>query len=213
MQIALNGQDWCEGLGVVSAPFSSTKRALEFFFGEAPGGIARPMMSRLAAPAVGAGSGLSGVDGAHQAGRIGQKLVACGPLYEAVLTVQFAPERMPCSCGNRCCSGFELNRRRQEALDYVSQAALVPLAGCVSHYRLRRGLVERAFGRDVTLSELVDLCNVSRGLASDHNAKIVAWLKGVRKGVGKPMTVGVIDLAFQAVDERLRAAGIVGVRF
>ena len=192
------------------ALFGSAHAALTFAFNFSGQAYDRPMMNRMAAPSIGTGKGLSGLDGAAQAGMVRAELRALGPLYEACLIAKVAPQGIPCECTRSCCSGTRANPEWQEAIGTLTKISVAALAGCVSHYRLRQGIIHRCFGEKTTLQALADLCDVSRDLANDHNAKVVTWLKGAPTRRGQQPIVGVEQQAWEAIEMRLRDAGMVG---
>ena len=159
------------------ALFSSAHSALVFTFNFSMGYYDRPAMNKMAAPAFGTGKGLSGLDGAAQAGFIRAELQSMGLLTEAFLTARIAPRSTVCECRHACCSGHTPNREWVDAIDILSRHALSKLSGCLSHGQLRKAIVQRYFGVDIGLSEAADKCGVNKNTATDHNAKITAAFK------------------------------------
>ena len=72
-------------------PFDSYIDALIFAFNASSENYDRPYMNRVAAPAVGSGRGLGGLDGAAQAGMIRAEVRDLGRMREAILLARFAP--------------------------------------------------------------------------------------------------------------------------
>lgn len=188
--------------------FKSSHDALVFALNYAGQAYERPMMNRLSDTPRPAGKGLSGLDGAAQSGMLRAELSSAGGLYEAVMIARYAPHALPCDCKRSCCSGKKPNQEWLEAISTITQHATSALAGKVSNRRLREGIIRKYFGEKVSLQDLAEACGVNRDTASDHNSRVVAWLRGSKPGAKKVM-VGVEHQAFVAVDERLRAAGVI----
>ncbi|MDR0770814.1 MAG: DNA-binding protein [Burkholderiales bacterium] len=178
------------------ALFSSSHNALLFAFSYSLQQRAPSPMDRLfRTPRT--GKGLSGLDGAAQAGMIRAELEAVGEYAVAVLTSRVAPRSISCECRRPCCCGHRANPEWSDAIGWLAMYMVRELAGTATHYRLRRGSVERYFGVGVKLGALADLCGVHRNTAGEHNAKIMAALKKEE------------SRAWRAIDDRLQAAGVV----
>ena len=193
---------------VGDALFSSAHAALTFAFNFSSQAYDRPMMNRMADGPARSGKGLVGLDGAGQAGMIRREIAALGQLREAIITACFAPQSLPCSCRRPCCSGQTINTEWSDAIGVITQAAVGQLSGCISNHRLRRGIVEKAFGAKVSISDLAVACGVSRDTASAHNEKLVAWLRGSKRRLSAE-DFGIVDMAKSAATERLLCAGFV----
>lgn len=181
------------------ALFSSAHSALLFAFNASMQQYDRPIINRMAAQDIGSGKGLAGLDGAAQAGMIRAELKAIGRLHEAILIARIAPRSTPCTCRAPCCSGRRPNREWNEALDWLSDyVRTTARAGRTSDYRIRRGCVEMFFGSSMTVSRLAHLCGVTRNTVGAHFARVRKLLK---EEEGRAQI---------AIDERLRAAGIIG---
>lgn len=194
--------------------FESAHSALVFAFNFSGQCYDRPMMNRLAAPALGSGKGLASLDGAGQSGMIRAELAAIGKLGEAVLTARVAPRSIPCQCRSSCCSGQRANRDWADAIAYLSeQARTTALAGCTSNGLLRREYVVRYFTRKadrVSLEAIAERHGIARNTVSAHAAKVAAWLGGKTASKGEVVAPGLEAIAFDVIDERLRAVGMVG---
>jgi len=169
------------------------------------------MMNRMAAPAVGTGKGLAGLDGAGQAGMIRREVSELGPLFEAVLIARIAPRSMPCPCRRPCCSGKAQNREWSEAISFLADAARTnALSGCTSNGMMRREYVVRYFtpkDHRVDLEKLAERFSINRDTVGAHNLKVAIWLGGRRKG--KDVTPGVETIAENAIEDCLRSLGVV----
>ena len=158
--------------------FRTPQDALIFAFNYSMQQQGRPLADRMAAPAARTGKGLSGNDGAGQAGMVRRELAFLQEIELAVLIARFAPRAMPCACRNACCSGYRPNPEWLDAIRVLEQAALEQLAGHLSHYRLRRRLVEKAVGLKVEIKALARECGVNEKTVAAHWRIIKIWMHG-----------------------------------
>ena len=86
-----------------------------------------------------------------------------------------------CSCKHVCCSGKVPNQERVDAIAVLCHEAMSHVAGGLSHFALRKGIIERYFGERVKVDDLADLCGVHRTTVMAHSEKITRWLKGVNR--------------------------------
>lgn len=188
--------------------FKSAHAALVFALNYSMQQYDRPLLNRIAsgeltagmAPA--GGKGLSGLDGAAQAGMIRNELAQLSPIQQAALVASIAPQQLPCDCRVSCCSGWKINQEWANAMSALTTAAAAgALSGCLSNGRLRSMLIQRLFGAKVTLSKLAEDHRVDERTVSAHHAKLKRWLFG---GAGE---VGLHQQARQALTQRLRACG------
>ena len=194
--------------------FESAHGALVFAFNFSGQCYDRPMMNRLASPAVGSGKGLVGLDGVAQAGMIRAEVQTLGKLAEAIIIARIAPRSVPCHCRSACCAGHRPNKEWTDAIsvlaDYVRTTAL---AGCTSNGMLRREYVVRYFTRKddrISLEALADKHDIHRDTASSHAAKVALLLGGTHPKKGKPSVHGLESAAMDAIEDRLRGIGMVG---
>lgn len=196
---------------MMSPLFTSAHAALTFAYRYSAQQYDRPLMNKLADKGSRSGKGLAGVDGAGQAGMIKREVRELGALYEALVIATYAPPTAPCACRAACCAGEKPHRDWSEAIHLITMEATSQLSGRLSHYALRRGIVERQFGVKRLLSELATRCGVDRDTASHHNALVTAWLSGDKKRSGPNVRVGEIARAVAAAGDRLTQAGMIGV--
>jgi hypothetical protein len=191
------------------ALFSSAHAAMVFAFNFSGQQYDKSMMARMASTPGRAGKGLGGLDGAAQAGMIRAELAHLCELHASILIARVAPPTVPCECRHACCSGHKPNQEWVNAIQSLTQLALGELSGHLSHYALRRGIIERYFGIKHVLADLAAQCSVNPDTASAHNAKLVRWLKGMPAKGGMPAVTGAESLAWLRIGDRLQEAGMV----
>jgi hypothetical protein len=162
--------------------FRTPQDAMIFAFNYSVQTRDRSAMDRLAAPSPRTGKGLSGNDGAAQAGMIRRELEQMPSIEHAALVARFAPRSTPCACGRACCCGHIPNPEYVEAIRELEQAAMSILpSGTLINYRLRRGLVEKAVGVKIEIKALAIECGVAERTAYAHWEVIKRWFLGTAK--------------------------------
>jgi hypothetical protein len=178
--------------------FGSTHGALVFAFNFSHQAYDRPMMNRMSDGPKRSGKGLVGLDGAGQAGLIRAEVSRLNPAEAMVVTARFAPRRDRCECRQSCCSGWRPGREWKESVDWLTEYVLrMALSGCVSHYRLRNGIVRKVFGEKVSIIELAEQADVNRDTAAEHNKRISKHLLGLEGRASKTL------------DQRFYEAGLI----
>ncbi len=194
--------------------FQNAHGALVFAYNFAGQAYDRPMMNRLAAPSVGNGKGLVGLDGAAQSGMIRAEVQCLGKLAEAILIARTAPKSKPCSCRAACCSGHKPNREWTDAIATLSDHVRTAVyTGCSVNGLMRREYLVRFFTQKadrVSLDDLAERYDINRNTVSAHYSKLSTWLAGIPERKGKPGVPGMEELAWEAVEARLREVHIVG---
>lgn len=191
--------------------FKCAQDALRFAFHYSGQAYDRPFMNRMADDPVGKfgeAMGLSGLDGAGQAGMIWSQAMRLSPMSQFVLFAYYASRQVRCSCGRPCCSGWAPNPFWEACIVKIEEAAITrALAGCISHRVLRRSIVRRLFGdKSVVLQDIARECDVSQNTASEHNMRIKAWLFGTK---ADGWTTGIRPRAVAQLDKILIEAGVV----
>ncbi len=179
--------------------FKSAHSALTFAFHFSGQHYDRPAMNKLAAPTLGSGKGLVGLDGAGQAGMIRSRVHGLGVRMEAVLIARYAPATMPCDCRAPCCAGWKTNREWFDAVTELSDYVRDPLAGTAANGLMRRLYVERFFaakGKRQTIDEIAERGDINRQTAGQHYSKVNKVLQELE------------STAQQAIDNALRDVGL-----
>ncbi|MBP6018784.1 MAG: DNA-binding protein [Burkholderiaceae bacterium] len=193
--------------------FASAHNALLFAFNFSGQQYERPMMNRMADdPVAHVSKGLSGMDGAAQAGMIMSKILKLPPLHQYIVFATYAPRLIDCSCDRPCCTGRKPNEYWHACIRMIEEAAITQaLTGCISHRVLRRGIVQREFGdKNVVLSTLAERAGVSETTAISHNTKVRWWLNGRPKGKNQEAVSGVKTEAISLMEQVLINDGLVG---
>lgn len=138
----------------------------------------RPMINRMATPSA-IGHSLGGLDRAAQAGMIRAEIAKLGPVKEAYVIASRAPKRFPCTCGKPCCVKSRANPEWHDALHLLVNHAKEHLGLCTGYYGLRKAIVAKYFGDQVSLTKIAEQCGVNRDTAGVHNSKIVKMLRGL----------------------------------
>ncbi len=195
-------------------PFTSAHNVLLFAFNFSDQQYDRPLMNRLPdEPVMEVREGLSGMDGAAQAGFIMGRLLDLPALYQYILFAQYAPQTISCECGRPCCRRHKDNRLWLATIDKISMAALTQaLPGCLSHRVLRDGIVKKLFERKATknkiiLADLAERCGVPNRTALDQSAKVRRWFYGTKEG--KNAEQGQRDIAESMIEASFKACGLI----
>ena len=157
--------------------FKNAHDALVFAFNYSGQQFGRSLLNTTMAP-VGSGKGLSGVDGAGQAGMIRAAVARMGRIPEAILTARFAPRTVIdelCSCP--ACDKKHPNREWTAAIEVLAQYLKENLLeGNYTSWDMRTQYIMRLFidrNKNVTFDELASRNNV-------HKNTVVAHFKIVR---------------------------------
>ena len=206
--------------------FTSAHAALTYAFNFAANDYSRPLMYRMTKDDRPIGKGLTGVDGAAQAGFIRAEVCACGRLHEAVITACIAPRMLPCACGRACCKGEETNFEWLQAIHYIADHLKLrdgPLNGAtlktctgkngVTCYQGSDYVARVLYPRDpkLSLDAIAKRYGCSQRTVSTHFAAVKEAIKGHPKRKDAPAMRGLEDDAFDRIEERLRNTGMIGI--
>ncbi|MBS1169526.1 MAG: hypothetical protein H6R01_444 [Burkholderiaceae bacterium] len=176
--------------------------ALTFAFAYAGQQFDRSLMLKVASPSAGIGKGLSGLDGAAQAGMIRREVAALGKVAEAVLMARFAPKTVPCSCGSPCCRKYRDNPEYANAIAVLADnMRRTALAGTSANAITRTACVIRYFtpeSKRISYEDLAKLCSIHRQSASAYASRVAGVLLQYDKA------------AVAVIETNLQAAGVVG---
>lgn len=137
-------------------------------------------------------------------------------IERAAIIARFAPRSFPCACCRPCCTGYTPNPEWEQAIRDLTNAALVPLAGHLSHYLVRRKLVEEVFGVKVKLEQLAEKASVNKNTVTAHRKIIRLWLAGQKAQPAKkdrdatPAVDGVESAARKKIDTLLTGLDFIG---
>lgn len=195
--------------------FETAHSAMVFALNFTSQNYERPTMNKLAAPGFGSGKGLIGLDGAGQAGMIRAEMASLGRLAECILIARVAPRTTPCSCRSHCCSGHRINAEWTAAISYLADyVRTTALSGCTAHGGLRREYVVRYFTRKddrTNIEAIAERYDIARNTASAHCAKVFQFFGGTPAHGAKQPVPGLEAIAQEAIEDKLRNIGMVGV--
>lgn len=158
-------------------PFKGVDEALRFAFRHPQGAPDRPLMSRLADGPSRPGRGLSGLDGAGQAGFVLSALASLGEFHESIAQARFLPHSMPCECGSACCTGWRVNQPWRIAIDLITERTTNLIPHRPIMLRLRHAVVCRHFGEKVNFVDIAKGLRVDRDTVSNHANTVSTFLK------------------------------------
>lgn len=177
--------------------FKSAHSALKFAMNFSHGTLKKSFLAQ-AQGGGGVGRGLSGLDGAAQAGMILSEVENLPSVQRCLLIGRLTVPTVPCSCKSQCCKGYRAAPDWDQAVEYLAEYVLIQgLTGTISHLRLRRALVLRYFGVREKFIDISKACGLHRDTASQYNKAVAEHLSPVEKH------------AFGEIEGRLKAWGIV----
>ena len=205
---------------IEEALFQSAHNALLFAFNFSGQQYERPMMNRMADdPVAYVSKGLSGMDGAAQAGMIMSRIMLLSPLSQYIVFAHYAPKALACDCPRPCCAGKKPNELWEAVINKISRASIAAATpGALSYRVLRDAIVRKMFGDTSHRGDVLaaaEKCGLEKRQAYNHQAAIKLWLDGVKetkskKGKITPGVMGVRGIAFEQVDRLLVDSGIAG---
>lgn len=182
----------------------------------------KPLMNRLSWGAMPQGKGLSGVDGAAQAGMIRGLLGRLSDLECALLIAYCAPKQVPIPGSHRAMQIVDNKQVRlpQWSANPEYQAALRQIARTYQIHALtsvdqqsvqaaRLDLVRRCFGERVNLLEAAERHNIPYRTYKRMHAGVRDFLLGKRGGYGQTAVTGAIQQALNKVENLLREQRVI----
>lgn len=136
-----------------------------------------PMAMFLKDRRAGSGRGLSGLDGAGQAGMVWAEITRLEYFQALALIARCTQHRIRCTCGADCCCGWRSNALWRETTSQLCDYALSAVSGHISNRLLRLASTEKVFGAKLTLDDVADYVGVSKSTAARQHAKIKDFLR------------------------------------
>jgi hypothetical protein len=144
----------------------------------------------------GSGRGLSGFDGAGQAGIIISAVYRMGSPHADLVMADAASVKLPCACRRDCCSGWRSNQVWIDHVNYITAWWIETNEPGCKRPRLVMGCLRRFFGENISMEAIGKRNAVSKALVVEANGLIVKPLKPLR------------DAAWARLDEGLTALGL-----
>jgi|GEM_PF-448636 len=182
----------------------------------------RPLINQLAGKTVPAGKGLSGLDGAAQAGMIRSILGQLSDHECALVLAYCTPKRLPVSGGpgdkivieNKAVriTRWSVNPEYQAAIHEVANSFEIRQLASSNHISIRAvrlACVARCFGDRIHLGEVAERAKLSyRTIKRQHQA-VREYLLGARGRDGEHASLGAIQQAMNRLEGALREHGII----
>ena len=189
--------------------FRSAYDALVFAFNYSSQQYGKSPMIKTTGMPMSAGKGLSGVDGAAQAGFIRAEVAELGKIPEAILTARFAPHTVPCGCRRPCCVGKQPNKEWTAAIKILEQFLESDLlkSHCTT-WDMRTQYVMRQF---LSKTERIGLDEIAKrndrhiNTVSEHNSIVKLFF------FGKKNSVGAEEKARNEIEKRMIEIGMVQI--
>lgn len=178
--------------------FTSTHSALAFAFNYSERRGVPNLLQRLGDQHRDEGRGLSGLDGAGQAGMIRREVQQLTVLERSVVIAKFARPKLCLHCNSLVDSS-----ERTEALEALAHYSLTALKGEIPNLALRRGLVRKHFGDRIGMAELAKKCGVHQNTATNHRRKIEKLLGQLEHQAMSKLDEALADIL--AVDSEMAA--------
>lgn len=197
-----------------TALFASAHNALLFAFNFSAQQYERPMMNRMADdPVKHVSKGLSGMDGAAQAGMIMSRIMLMSPLSQFIIFAHYAPMTLPCTCPRSCCAGSKPNEFWEAVIREIGKASVCGATPGVLSYRvLREAIVRKMFGDKSARADVLaaaERCGLEERQAYKYQAAVKLWLDGSKDRKGKLGTMGVRAIAHEHISRILIDSGVV----
>lgn len=202
--------------------FSSAHAAIVFALNYNHQQYDKPLMNRLSWGAMPQGKGLSGIDGAAQAGMIRGMLGRLSDLDCALVIAYCAPKQIPIPGSHQAVKIVDNKRVRlpqwsanpeyRAAVRQVARSYQIHALTSTDHQSVaavRNALVERCFGERVNLQALAERHGVPYRTMKRMHAGVRDYLLGKRGGYGETATLGAIQQALNKVENMLREQGVI----
>lgn len=202
--------------------FSSAHAALVFALNYGHQHYDRPLMNRLAGGPVPLGKGLSGIDGAAQAGMI-RGLIGQLSDHECALLVAYcSPKQVPIpgNHGDKIVienkavrvQRWSMNPEYQHAVHEVANSRTIQML-TASDFTTKRGIrvacVARCFGDKINLQDAAEACKVSYPTMKRMHRGVRDYLLGTNGADGQSATLGAIQQAMNRAEGLFRESGVI----
>lgn len=202
--------------------FSSAHAAIVFALNYNHQQYDKPLMNRLSWGAMPQGKGLSGIDGAAQAGMIRGMIGRLSDLECAMLIAYCAPKQIPIPGSHQAIKivdnrqvrlpRWSVNPEYQAALRQIANSYQIHALTSTDHQSVRAirfALVARCFGERANLQDIAERSGVPYRNLKRLHAGVRDYLLGKRGGYEQEATSGAIQLALNKVETMLREGGII----
>lgn len=195
--------------------FQSAHNALLFAFNFSAQQYERPMMNRMADdPVAYVSKGLSGMDGAAQAGMIMSRVLQLPALSQYIVFAHYAPKTLTCDCPRPCCAGKKPNELWEAVILEISRISIsAATPGALSYRVLRDTIVRKMFGDKSERADVLaagERCGLEERQAYKYQAAVKVWLDGTKDRKGRLGVAGVRVIAFEHISRILIDSGVVG---
>lgn len=202
--------------------FSSAHAAIVFALNYNHQQYDKPLMNRLAMKAMPQGKGLSGIDGAAQAGMIRGMIGKLSDLECAMLIAYCAPKKLPIpgNHGDKMVVDnkivrvprWSVNPEYQRALYEVANSGVIQIRTMIDQQtfrEIRLACVARCFGEQVNLQEVATKSEKSYPTVKRVHREVREYLLGRNGAGGEPATLGAIQQAMNRAESLFRESGLI----
>lgn len=152
----------------------------------------------------GSGRGLSGFDGAGQAGIVISAVYRMGSPHADIVMADAASVKLACTCRRDCCSGWRSNQVWLDHVNFVTSWWIETNEPDCKRPRLVMGCVRRFFHENISLEAIGKRNGVSKALAVEANGVIVKPLKPIRDAAWVRLDSGLTSLGL--LEDKAKAA-------
>ncbi|RQM44735.1 hypothetical protein EHZ19_26905 [Paraburkholderia bannensis] len=140
-----------------------------------------PMAKLLQGPARGSGRGLTGLDGAGQAGMVFAELQRIDYWQLAALVTRKLPRSERCDCRRTCCSGWKLNPLFEESVNQLADYVALTLTPVPPVKEFRVAVIMKYFGEKANPLDVAQRLEIKKNAAERHITAIRKCIKDLEK--------------------------------
>jgi len=202
--------------------FSSAHAAIVYALNYSHQQYDRPLMNRLAGGPAPIGKGLSGINGAAQAGMIRGLMGQLSDHECALLVAYCSPKQVPIpgNHGDKIVienkavrvQRWSMNPEYQHAVHEVANSRAIQIL-TTSDFKTVRGIrvacVARCFGDKINLQDAAEACNVSYPTMKRMHRGVRDYLLGANGADGQSATLGAIQQAMNRAEGLFRERGVI----